>query len=214
MSEEEEKMAKKQDSFYFDNFIACAEDSCKAAQMLKETLENFDVDRLKAQLDRIHQIEHSADMKKHDMLDRLAKEFIPPIEREDIVSLSQNIDNMTDKVEDVILRVYMNNVQTIEPDALKMVEVVVQCCEAVRELLVEFKDFKRSKNLKSLVIRINDLEEVCDKLFLNSVRDLYAESKDPLRIIAWRDIYIYLERCADACEHVADVVEGVVMSNS
>ena len=148
------------------------------------------------------------------MLDRLAKEFIPPIEREDIVSLSQNIDNMTDKVEDVMLRVYMNNVQTIEPDALKMVEVVVQCCEAVRELLVEFKDFKRSKNLKSLVIRINDLEEVCDKLFLNSVRDLYAESKDPLRIIAWRDIYIYLERCADACEHVADVVEGVVMSNS
>jgi hypothetical protein len=207
-------MAKKQDSFYFDNFIACAEDSCRAAEMLKGTLEDFRTEGLQERLDRLHEIEHSADMKKHDVLDRLAKEFLPPIEREDIVSLSQNIDNITDKVEDVMLRVYMNNVQEIEPGALKMTDVVIRCCQAVKEMLVEFKDFKRSKNLKNLIIRINDLEEESDKLFMQNVRDLYTESEDPIRIIAWRDIYIYLERCADACEHVADVVESVVMKNS
>lgn len=81
-------------------------------------------------------------------MDHLAKEFIPPIEREDIVSLSQNIDNVTDKVEDILLRVYMNNVSRIGEDALAMMDVVVQCCEAVRELLQEFADFRRSKNLK------------------------------------------------------------------
>ena len=139
---------------------------------------------------------------------------MPPIEREDIVTLSQNIDNITDKVEDVMLRVYMNNVQEIEPGALRMTDVVIRCCQAVRELLEEFKDFRRSKNLKSLIIRINDLEEESDKLFIQNVRTLYVESKDPNRIIAWRDIFIYLERCADACEHVADRVESVVMKNS
>ena len=207
-------MAKKQDSFYFDNFISCAEDSCRAAEMLKETLENFRPDGLQDRLDQLHKIEHSADMKKHEVLDRLAKEFIPPIEREDIVSLSQNIDNITDKVEDVMLRVYMNNVQEIEPGALRMTEVVIRCCQAVRELLEEFKDFKRSKKFKDLIIRINDLEEESDKLFIQNVRNLYTESEDPIRIIAWRDIFIYLERCADACEHVADVAESVVMKNS
>ena len=207
-------MAKKQDSFYFDNFVACAEDSCRAAQMLKETLEDFRPDELKGRLDRIHEIEHSADMKKHEMLDHLAKEFLPPIEREDIVSLSQNIDNITDKVEDVMLRVYMNNIQDIEPNALRMTDIVISCCDAVRELLQEFKNFKKSKNLKKLVIRINDLEEESDRLFMESIRGLYTESDDPIRIIAWRDIYIYLERCADACEHAADVVESVVMKNS
>ena len=207
-------MSKKQDSFYFDNFVACAEDACRASQMLKETLEDFRPDELKERLDRLHEIEHSADMKKHEMLDHLAKEFLPPIEREDIVSLSQNIDNITDKVEDVMLRVYMNNVQDIEPNALKMTDIVIRCCDGVRELLVEFKNFKRSKNLKQLVIRINDLEEEADKMFMESIRGLYTESDDPLRVIAWRDIYIYLERCADACEHAADVVESVVMKNS
>ena len=51
----------------------------------------------------------------------LAKAFITPIEREDIILLSQNIDEMTDKIEDVLLRIYCNNVQTIRPDALKLV---------------------------------------------------------------------------------------------
>ena len=194
-------MAKKQDSFYFDNFVACAEDSCRAAQMLKEALTDFHPDSMKEQLDRLHEVEHSADMKKHDMLDHLAKEFLPPIEREDIVSLSQNIDNITDKVEDVMLRVYMNNVRTIEPNALKMTDIIIGC-------------FKRSKSIKQLVIRINDLEEEADKMFMESIRGLYTESQDPLKIIAWRDIYIYLERCADACEHAADVVESVIMKNS
>ena len=175
---------------------------------------NFDPDALLARPDEMHELDHAADECKHKMIDVLAKAFITPIEREDIVSLSQNIDNITDKVEDVMLRVYMNNVQEIEPGALQMTDVVIRCCQAVRELLEEFKDFKRSKNLKSLIIRINDLEEESDRLFIQSVRKLYVESKDPIRIIAWRDIFIYLERCADACEHVADVVESVVMKNS
>ena len=207
-------MGKKQDAYYFNTFTACAEDACRAAHLLKNVLEDFKPEELEAQLDRLHEIEHSADEKKHDIMDHLAKEFIPPIEREDIVSLSQNIDNVTDKVEDILLRVYMNNVSQIGEDALAMMDVVVQCCEAVRELLQEFADFRRSRNLKKVIIRINDLEEAEDRLFMTSMRKLYTGSKDPIHIIAWREIYIYLERCADACEHVADVVESIVMKNT
>ena len=148
------------------------------------------------------------------MLDRLAKEFIPPIEREDIVELSQNIDTMTDQVEDVLMRIYMGNVQEIEPDALEMTDVVIQCCEKVRDLLKTFSDFRHSKEMKNRIIDINDLEETSDRLFMKSMRKLHTECSDPLHIIVWREIYIYLERCADACEHVADTVESVVMKNS
>ncbi len=207
-------MGKKQDAYYFSTFVACADDACRAAHLLRDVLENFKPETVEAQLEKLHEIEHSGDMKKHDIMDHLAKEFIPPIEREDIVSLCQNIDNVTDKVEDILLRVYMNNVDSIEKDALAMIDVVVQCCEAVKELLEEFTDFRRSKNLKNLIIRINDFEEAADKLFMTSMRRLYTQSKDAIHIIAWREIYIYLERCADACEHVADVVESVVMKNS
>lgn len=207
-------MSKKQDAYYFNNFVACAEESCRAAHLLKDVLENFKPEELSQHLDAIHKIENSGDMKKHEMLDKLAKEFIPPIEREDIVLLSQDIDDITDKIEDVLMRVYTNNVDSIEPDALKMTEVVIQCCEGVAGLLKEFADFKHSKELKKLIIEINDLEEKSDKLFIDSMRRLHTESSDPLHIIAWREIYAYLEKCADACEHAADVIESVVMKNS
>ena len=207
-------MARKQDAYYFDNFIACAEESCHAASLLRKVLGDFKPQELEKYLEEIHEIENRADGKKHEMLDRLAKEFIPPIEREDIVELSQHIDTVTDKVEDVLMRVYMGNAQEIEPDALEMTDVVIQCCEKVRELLTDFADFRRSKNLKELIIQINALEETSDRLFMRSMRKLHTECSGPLHIIVWREIYSYLERCADACEHVADTVESVVMKNS
>ena len=199
-------MARKQDAYYFDNFIACAEESCHAASLLRKVLGDFKPQELEKYLEEIHEIENRADGKKHEMLDRLAREFIPPIEREDIVELSQHIDTVTDKVEDVLLRIYMGNAQEIEPDA--------QSCDKFRELLTAFADFRRSRNLKDLIIQINALEETSDRLFMKSMRKLHTECSDPLHIIVWREIYIYLERCADACEHVADTVESIVMKNS
>ena len=141
--------------FYFDNFVSCAESSCEMAHFLKEVLTNFKVEELPKNLDKIHTIEHAADEKKHQITDKLAKAFITPLEREDIVSLSHHIDEMTDKMEEVLLRIYINNVQQIRPEAISLLDIIIQCCEEVCELLKEFANFRHSKNLKERIIRIN-----------------------------------------------------------
>ena len=208
------KMSKKQDAFYYDSFISCADSACQAAHLLEESMKAFDPQALPAALESIHKVEHEADQKKHAVLNALIKAFITPIEREDIMLLSQNIDELTDKVEDVLIRIYYNNVQSIRPDSLELVRVVVRSCEAVREMMQEFADFRRSKTLHDQIVRINTMEEEADALFISSMRTLHTECSDPLVILAWREIYAYLEKCADACEHAADVVESVVMKNS
>ena len=207
-------MAKKTDSFYFENFIQCVDCSCKAAEILEETLSNFQKSDILKKMEIIHKVEHSGDMLKHDMMEKLLKAFITPIEREDIISLNQNIDDVTDAIEDVLLRIYINNVTYIRPEVLKMARLIVQCCELMKNMMVEFEDFKKSKKLKESIIEINRLEEEGDKLFIDSMRNLHTTCKDSLEVIAWREIFIYLEKCIDACEHTADVVESVVMKNS
>ena len=207
-------MSKKQDEYYFKTFVDCADYACRAAHMLEEVLDKFDPDDLQRHIDEMHELEHAADERKHEMLDVLAKAFITPIEREDIIELSHCIDNMTDKIEDVFLRLYTNNVQTMSPDAVDMAKVVIHCCESVKEMLVEFPNFKRSKTLKDHIIRINTMEEEADRRFISSMAKLHRSGADALHIIVWREIYKYLEDCADACENVADVVEGVVMDNT
>ena len=203
-------MSKKQDDFYFQNFIECAGYSCQAAHLLKEILSDFRPEDTKMRLDELHE----ADMKKHELSDRLTKAFITPIEREDIAALSEQIDDLTDKIEEVFIRIYINNVKAIRPEALKMLELVIQCCEEVCGLMREFANFRRSKELKDRIIQINSLEEEADRLYIASMHSLHSEEKDVLAVIAWREIYSYLEKCADACEHAADVVESVVMKNS
>ena len=207
-------MSKKQDSFYFDNFLACADYACQASHLLDQALRAYDPAQIKERLDEMHKVEHAADDKKHELLHVLAHAFITPIEREDIILLGQNIDEVTDKIEDVLLRMYCNNVQTVRPDALELSGVVIRACEALKGMLEQSADFKRSKSLQEYIIRINTLEEEADQLFISSLRTLHTTCTDPLEVIVWREIYIYLEKCADACEHVADTVESVVMKNS
>ena len=207
-------MSKKSDSYYFQNFIECVECGCQAAKMLEDNLNHFDTGLLQDKLDELHRIEHDADKKKNEMMAVLVKAFITPIEREDIILLSQSIDEVTDKIEDVLIRIYINNVQQIRPEALAFIKVIIRCCEALKEVMEEFADFRKSKTLHGLIIEINALEEEGDRLFIESMRKLHAEVTDPIEIIAWREIYVYLEKCCDACEHVADVVESDIMKNT
>ena len=205
---------KQKTDFYFASFSKAIEFSRQEALMLYDVLQGFQPENLPKVMEEMHKLENSADISKHEMMEKLAQEFITPIEREDIILLSQSIDEVTDKIEDVLIRIYINNVQQIRPEALAFIKVIIRCCEALKEVMEEFADFRKSKTLHGLIIEINALEEEGDRLFIESMRRLHAEVTDPIEIIAWREIYVYLEKCCDACEHVADVVESVIMKNT
>ena len=209
-------MGKKSHKFdYFDQFEKQTEIAIEEADLLIEALENFTkADDLEPYMERAHQIEHRGDAVNHAILENVATDFITPIEREDIIELSHHIDDVTDKVEEVLIRVYINNVRVIPDEALKLLDIVCKCCEEVENLLKEFADFKHSKSLRDKIISINTLEEEADALYISSMRKLHTEDNDVLHIIAWSEVYSYMEKCADACEHVADTVGSVVMKNS
>ena len=180
---------------------------------MKETLEQFQIDMLQEQIAEMHEIEQKADTKRHKMTKVLSKAFITPIEREDLVALSSNLDDITDAVEEVMLQIYMSNVSVIRPDVFPMLNLLLDCIKALGDVLKELKDFKHSKKIEEYIIRVNDLEEQGDKLYLENMYQLHKE-KDTLLIVSWRKIYDCLENCLDSCEHTADIVETVIMKNS
>ena len=207
-------MANKKDNYWFDNFKSCAQTASQAARTLYEILGRFDPMRLSEQLERLHEIEHSGDVMKHELTAELAKAFITPIERDDIFQLSQNIDDVTDAIEDVLIHIYVNNITSMRADAMPFAQNVVRCCEAMEKLLEELPNFRRSKTLNDLIVELNRLEEEGDRLYIDAMRRLHIESKDAVEIIVWREIYEYLELCCDRCEHVADVIAGIAIDNA
>ena len=165
-------------------------------------------------LKNMHEIEHSADVKKHEMNEALAKAFVTPVDREDLDMLSHILDDVVDLLEEILQKFYIYDIKTIYPSAIDFAEKLVSSCDLLCEMMKEFENFKKSKTLGGLIIKINDVEEECDKIYLSSMRDLTVNSKDVLETVSWRKIYESLEACADACEHVSDCVGSVIMKNT
>ena len=207
-------MAKKNDAFYYDSFAAAAELACKAAIKLDDIMRNFDPSKIEEAVEEMHAIEQAADEKVHEVNDALITAFITPIEREDIATLAGAIDVVVDRIEGVLHRIYFTNIQEMRPDALEMSAKVVRATEQMNDLVLELPQFKRSKSLREHVITVNTIESECDDIYIAAMRRLHTTDRDALSIISWRDVYTFLEYCADSCEFVADTVESIVMKNS
>ena len=165
-------------------------------------------------LEKMHVIEHNADIKKHEMNEALAKAFVTPIDREDLDMLSRIIDDVVDTIEEILQKFYIYNIKAIRPEAIQFAERLVRSCDLLLSVMVEFEGFKKSKKIQSLIIEINDVEEECDKIYLSAMREITLSSTDALETISWRKIYEKFEECADACEHVSDCIGSVIMKNT
>lgn len=207
-------MAKKDNNYYFDTFVKCISYANDAAVLLQKSFENFDITNAKAWLDEMHKIEHTADSVKHEMMERLLKEFLPPIEREDIVELAHTIDNVTDSIEDVMLRIYMYNVREIRSDVIKFAELIIRCCDGLKTVSQELYNYRKSNLLLPKIKEVHSLEREGDRLYADATHRLYVEEKDPVEILVWTNIYDGLEKCCDSCEKVIKMVELVIMKNS
>ena len=207
-------MAKKDNNYYFDVFAKGISLANDAATLLKKSLENFDVANIEALHNEMHAIEHSADIVKHEMMERLMKEFLPPIEREDIVELAHTIDEVTDMIDDVMLRIYMYNVTEIRSDAKEFADLIVHSCAALKDIVQELPNYKKSTALIPKIVEVNSQEEKGDRLHAEAMHRLYTEEKEPVNILVWTNIYDRLEKCCDSFEKVVDTVELIIMKNS
>lgn len=204
----------KSDKFYFENFLECAVLAESAANYLVECLENYDADKILDMLEKMHTFEHKADIKKHEMNETLAKAFVTPIDREDLDMLSQQLDNVSDTLEEILQKFYIYNIKQIDPAAIEFAKNLVKSCGKLVQIMGEFENFKKSKIMHSLIISCNDVEEECDKIYLTTMHTLTRNSDDVLTTISWYKIFDCFEACADACEHVSECVGSVIMKNT
>jgi predicted phosphate transport protein (TIGR00153 family) len=200
---------------YYTAFIEMSGYSCEAAQFLREILGRFDPDDLDIRNEKMHAIEHSGDLARHAMTKHLAREFITPIEREDIMQLAEAIDTVTDKIEDVLQRIYMFHIREIREEAILLADIIVKCTSELKAALEEFHNFRKSKTIMEKLIEINHLEEEGDRVYVSAVRRVFSgDDVSAKTAVAWSQVFHYMEGVCDACEDVADIIEGVIMKNS
>ena len=208
-------MARKKDEYnYFDEFIKGAEIVVESSKLLKGALEKYDLKTVEAEISKVHKLENDADKIIHDMRNYLIKDFLPPIDREDIVILGHRLDDIEDYIDEILINFNILNIESVREDAFEFVNLLIEASEAVKKALEDFKNFKKVEPIKENVLAINILEDKGDRLYEKVMKKLYSEEKNAIEIIKWTTIYDCFENAIDACENIADEMADVIMKNS
>lgn len=194
---------------FFDDFVAMAEQIRRGAALLQEML--APEQPLWDKADEIKEVEHKCDFIAHEVIQRLHKTFVTPLDREDIHSLARSLDDVIDAIDDsaAVLRLYQ--IPKVRPDARDQARIIVACTEQV---LSAMKALGKKQGVSGCAVEINRLENEADRAHQIALRRLFEEERDPIAIIKWKEILDFLEAATDRCEDVANVLEGVVVKHA
>lgn len=199
---------------YFQSFVDYGDIALEAARFLKDTMDDFSPSTFPQRQDEMHALEHQADQISHRTIDRLAREFLPPIEPEDIAAICREFDDVVDALDDIMRLIGMYGITKLRPEVAQMCELAVACAQALGELAQEFRHFKKSGHIHDKLLRINSLESQGDSLHYDAVKRLFAEKGDALDTMVWKEIFDDFEGYFDHCEDVGDTIKNVVLKNS
>ena len=207
-------MKKKEKYNYFEEFIKVTEYIEESSNKLKELMNDYNGEKLDKSIEEIHKLEHSSDRVVHKMREYLIKDFLPPIEREDIAVIINKLDDIEDGIDEIAIDFKILNVKKVKEDILEFADILVQASKAVKGVFEKLSDLKHPELIKEKVIVVNKLEEQGDRVYERIVSNLYKEEKDPIELIKWINIYRCFEETIDSCEEISDCIQDVIMKNS
>ena len=198
------------DGKFFEMWGNGAKIFLEGTRVLSEISSN--AESIKNGASRLERLEHDADVLTHEILIRLDKSFITPIDREDIHQLTLALDDCMDFIEAATERMVLYGITETTPPWKALVEVLVKQAEEINKVIPIIPQFKYEKVIPHLA-EINRLENLGDKILRGAYAELFKGEMNPLDVMKWRDIYDNLETATDNCERVAGIIEGIVLKH-
>jgi len=191
---------------FFDLFKDSAKNLLNGAEALKDLVNNYQ--EVEAKVKKIKEIERRGDEIIHEIIDKLNKTFITPLDREDIHLIASELDDVLDAIEGISSRLLYFKIDKPTPACIELVDIIYQ---AVVQIEWAVSDLEHFDNLHPFCIEINRLENEADGISQRMIAQLLDEEPDWRIAIKWKEIYGRLETAADHCENIADAIETVVM---
>ena len=202
------RLIPKEERFYED-FTAMAEQIRVGAVLLDEMLAPERPVWDKA--DEIKEVEHKCDFLTHEIIQRLNRTFVTPLDREDIHALARSLDDVMDAIDASASIVRLYNIDTVRTGARELARLVR---DSVEQVVCAMRALEKRRGVAECAVEINRLENEADRAHQAAVQALFRDEKDAISVIKWKEILDFLEQATDRCEDVANVLEGVVVKHA
>lgn len=204
-------LVKKEEAF-FDMFERATKNLCASVDVFLEMIRDFS--KLEKGVQRLDELEHEGDIITHEIMDRLNRTFITPIDRDDIHAIAAGIDDVLDLTEEVADRIFLYKLEKPTQNLVQMAQILHQSVMEVAKAITSLRDLKRPRRILDYAIEINRLENEADMLLKMTMVELFERASSPLEVIKWKEVYESLEKAIDKCEDMAVVIESVVVKNA
>ncbi len=191
---------------FFEAHIQHTTDACKAFLELTEGKSD-----LVTMNSRIKKIEHDADEVTHRCIDAIHKTFITPLDREDIHRLIKRMDDIVDALDSTAARIELYEIKEMRPEANAFAKVLVRATNELSQAIHGLRDMKHATSVTGHCIEVHRLENEADFILRSALGRLFKEETEAVLVIKWKEIYERLEKAADRCEEVANIIEGLVI---
>jgi predicted phosphate transport protein (TIGR00153 family) len=197
------------DRQYFDLFDEAAGNVLRAAELLEDMLGTFPEH---GELARdILLCEQEGDRITHDIIRRLNETFVTPIDREDILALASAFDDIVDYTEEVADYLGLYKIEAPMAQAQQLSRILLDACRQLAGAMPRLRGFH---DMSHYIIEVHRLENDGDRITRDAMAALFDNGVDPMIVIRWKDIFERLEQAIDATEHVANILEGIVIKNA
>jgi predicted phosphate transport protein (TIGR00153 family) len=195
---------------FFDLFTEVANRNKEAAQFLRELFE-APPDRRTPIVEAIKRLEHEADQVTHEVVNRLDRTFITPLDREDIHQLASDLDDVMDAMDGTARRAQIFRLGAAPPGVRRLTEVIQRMVGVLAEAVGRLK---KGDDVMRYCVEAKQLEEEGDAIYQEALGQLFEKEKDALEVIKWKEIYDNLEGTLDQAEDVANVVESITIKHA
>jgi hypothetical protein len=201
------RLIPREEKFYGD-FLAMADQLRIGARLLEEMFASDPPVADKAH--EIREVEHKCDFLTHEIIQRLNKTFVTPIDREDIHSMARALDDVMDAIDDVATLVPVYRITKARPGVRELTRIVSASTD---QILLAVQALERRSGVLERAVEINRLENEADRAHQRAVEQLFDEERDPIAVMKWKEILDLLEDATDRCEDVANLLENVVVKH-
>ena len=201
------RLIPREEKFYSD-FQALADELKRGASTLEAMLAP---DRpVWDKAEEIKEIEHQCDFLTHEIIQRLNRTFVTPLDREDIHALARSLDDVMDAIDAAATLIRLYRLDSVRFGARELARIITVSTDQVRLALGALE---QHKSLTAYAVEINRLENEADRVHQQAVSRLFDDEHDPLLVMKWKEALDFLEDATDRCEDVANVLEGVTVKH-
>jgi len=160
---------------------------------------------------RLRELEHQGDAITHDIIDTLNRTFITPFDREDIHSFAHELDNVVDMLYTTSKRMRLYKLNEVNDDLVSFSELIVQSVTALCRGIKGLRNHKKPREINEACIEVNQIENQGDLLRDAVIFKLFEKTKDPVKIMKWKEIFESVETVLDICEDIANLMDSILV---